>query len=58
MNAAWNFIGVVAVLAAVAVPLSAQETVKEGAKVTKDVVVKDATIVAEHTKDGLSKRAR
>ena len=55
MKAAWNFIGVVAVLAAVAVPLSARETIKEGAKATKDVVVKDAAIVAEHTKDGLSK---
>ena len=55
MKAAWNFIGVVAVLAAVALPLSAQETIKEGAKATKDVVVKDATIAAERTKDVLSK---
>jgi hyperosmotically inducible protein len=55
MKAAWNFIGAVAVLAAVAAPLSAQETIKEGAKATKDVVVKDATIAADRTKDGLSK---
>jgi len=55
MKAVWNFIGVIAVLAALAAPLSAQQSIKEGAKATKDVVVKDATIVAEHTKDGLSK---
>ena len=55
MKAAWNFIGVVAVLAAVAMPLSAQETIKEGVKATKDVVVKDTKTAAERTKDGLSK---
>jgi hyperosmotically inducible protein len=55
MKTAWNFIRVIALLAAVAAPVSAQETIKEGAKATKDVVVKDATIVAEHAKDGLSK---
>ena len=55
MNAARNFIGVIAVLAAVAVPLSAQEAIKDGAKATKDAVVKDATIVAQNTKDGLRK---
>jgi len=54
MKAAWNFIGVVAVLVAIAVPLSAQETVKAGAKATKDVIVKDTKIAAERTKDGLS----
>ena len=55
MNAAWNFVGVIAVLTLVAVPLSAQETVKEGAVKTKDAVVKGATVVADKTKEGLSK---
>lgn len=55
MKAAWNIVGVIAVFAlvAVAMPLSAQ--VKEGAKETKDGVVKTAKAVAEKTKDGLSK---
>ncbi|HET9834478.1 MAG TPA: BON domain-containing protein [Vicinamibacterales bacterium] len=55
MKAAWNLIGVVAVLTAVAMPLSAQETIKEGVKATKDVVVKDTKTAAERTKDGVSK---
>ena len=52
-----NIVGVIAVLAGVAVaaPLSAQEKIKAGAEATKDAVVKGATVVAEKTKDGLSK---
>ena len=46
-----------ALLAAVAVPLSAQETIEEGAKATTDVV-KDAALVAEHTKTASAQRAR
>ena len=42
-----------ALLAAVAVPLSAQETIEEGAKATKD-----AALVAEHTKTASAQRAR
>jgi hyperosmotically inducible protein len=57
MKAAWNIVGAIAVLAfvAVAVPLSAQEKIKEGAQKTKGAVVKGATVVADKTKDGLSK---
>jgi hyperosmotically inducible protein len=57
MKAAWNIVGVIAVLVlvAVAVPLSAQEKIKQGAENTKDAVVKGATVVADKTKDGLSK---
>ena len=55
MKAAWNIVGVVVVLAlaAVAVPVSAQ--IKEGAKNTKDGVVKIAKGVGEGTKEALSK---
>ena len=55
MKHAWNFVGVFAVLALVAGPLSAQEKIKEGAEKTKDAVVKGAKVVADKTKDGLSK---
>jgi hyperosmotically inducible protein len=42
-------------LVAVAVPVSAQEKVKEGAEKTKDAVVKGATVAVDKTKDALSK---
>lgn len=54
MKAVWNVVAVVAVLA-LAVPLSAQEKVKQGAVKTKDAVVKGATVVAAKTKEGVSK---
>ena len=57
MKAPWSIAGVTAVLAliAITVPLSAQEKIKEGAQKTKDAIVKGATVVAEKTRDGLSK---
>jgi hyperosmotically inducible protein len=55
MNARWNIVGAIALLTLVAVPLSAQEKIKEGAENTKNAVVKGAKIVAAKTKDGLSK---
>lgn len=57
MKATWNLAGLIAalVLVAVAVPLSAQNKVKEGAEKTKDAVVTGTKAVAEATKDGLSK---
>ena len=54
MKAVWNIVAVVA-LVALAVPLSAQEKVKQGAVKTKDAVVKGATVAAAKTKEGLSK---
>ena len=36
-------------------PLSAQEKIKEGAEKTTDAVVKGAKVIANKTKDGLSK---
>lgn len=53
MKAAW-IIAVLAVVA-IAVPLSSQEKIKEGATVTKDAVVKGATVVRERAMAGLSK---
>lgn len=57
MKAAWNIAGVTAVLALVAfaTPLSAQETVKEGAGKVKDGVVEGAKAVGHKTKEGVSK---
>jgi hyperosmotically inducible protein len=57
MKARWTIVGVTAVVAlvAVAVPLSAQEKVKDGIETTKDAVVKGVTVAAEKTKDGISK---
>ena len=45
----------VAGLVAIAVPVSAQDKVKEGAEKTKDAVVKGTKTAADKTKDGLSK---
>jgi hyperosmotically inducible protein len=57
MKAALSIVGVIAFLAFVAsaVPVSAQEKIKEGAEKTKDAVVKGSTAVADKTKDALSK---
>ena len=55
MRTVCNIVGAIALLALVAGPLSAQEKIKEGAKNTKDAVVKGAKIATEKTKDGLSK---
>ena len=57
MKAIWNIVGITAVVAlvAAAAPLSAQEKVKEAAVKAKDATVKGATVVADKTKDGLSK---
>lgn len=45
----------VAGLVAIAVPVSAQDKVKEGAEKTKDAVVKGTTVAVDKTKDALSK---
>jgi hyperosmotically inducible protein len=42
-------------LVAVAVPVSAQDKVTEGAEKTKDAVVKGTTVAVDKTKDALSK---
>jgi hypothetical protein len=57
MKAVWNIGGGIALLAlvAVAVPLAAQEKIKEGAEKRTGAVVKGAKVVAGTTKDGLSK---
>lgn len=55
MTKVCNIVGAFALLILVAGPLSAQEAIKEGAEKTKDVVVKDAKVVAGKTKEGLSK---
>src|SRR5947207_728451 len=55
MRAVRNIVGVIAFATLVAGPLSAQEKIKEGAKNTKDAVVKGATVATEKTKEGLSK---
>jgi hyperosmotically inducible protein len=57
MKVTRNIVWVAAVLAlvAIAVPLSAQEKIKEGAVKTKDAVVKGTTVAVDKTKDGVSK---
>ena len=57
MKAVWNIAGVIAVLSlvAVAVPLSAQEKIKEDAEKLKDAAVQGVKAVADITKDSLSK---
>jgi hyperosmotically inducible protein len=55
MRTVCNIVGAIALLTLVAGPLSAQEKIKEGAKTTKDAVVKGAKVATEKTKDGLSK---
>jgi osmotically-inducible protein OsmY len=55
MNAAWKFVCLIAVAAAVAAPSAAQEKIKEGAVKTKDAVVKGATVVGSKTKEGAVK---
>ena len=54
MKALWTTVAVVA-LVALAVPVSAQEKVKQDAVKTKDAVVKGATVATDKTKEGLSK---
>ena len=54
MKALWTTVAVVA-LVAFAVPVSAQEKVKQDAVKTKDAVVKGATVAADKTKECVSK---
>jgi hyperosmotically inducible protein len=64
MNAAWNVVPVLALLALAPVgvtarsafaPQSVGEKTEAGAEKTKDAIVKSAKVVGEKTKDGLSK---
>jgi osmotically-inducible protein OsmY len=55
MKSTWNVVGVIALLALGAAPLSAQDKIKEGAENTKNTVVKGAKTAAEATKESLSK---
>lgn len=55
MKRVCHIIGAFALLTLVAGPIAAQEAIKDGAEKTKDAVVKGAKIVAEKTKEGLSK---
>ena len=55
MKFIWNIVGVIALLALGAAPVSAQEKIKEGAENTKNAVVKGAKTAGEAAKDGLTK---